>query len=116
MIISAIFKVRNLTKKKLNFLNIILSHAASAFYPSPYDEAAIVIMDGVGEFSTTTIAKGTHSKIEILKEINFPDSIGLLYSAFTYFLGFKVNSDEYKVMGLAPYGDPVYVDLIKKFN
>ena len=101
-------------KKKIKFSEHHLSHAASAFYPSPYDEAAIVIMDGVGEFSTTTIAKGTHSKIEILKEINFPDSIGLLYSAFTYFLGFKVNSDEYKVMGLAPYGDPVYVDLIKK--
>ena len=97
---------------KLKFSEHHFSHAASAFYPSPFEEAAIVTMDGVGEFSTTTIAKGVGTEIIMLEEIRFPDSIGLLYSAFTYFLGFKVNSDEYKVMGLAPYGKPKYVDQI----
>lgn len=81
-----------------------LSHAASAFFPSPYDEAAILTVDGVGEWATTTIGKGSGNRVEILKELNFPHSLGLLYSAFTYYCGFKVNSGEYKLMGLAPYG------------
>lgn len=88
------------------------SHAASAFFPSPYREAAIVTMDGVGEWPTTTIGSGEGTRIKILKEQNFPHSLGLLYSAFTYYLGFTVNSDEYKVMGLAPYGTPRYKDRI----
>jgi len=83
-----------------------LSHAASAFYPSPYKEAAILTVDGVGEWATTTISKGTGNEIVMLKELSFPHSIGLLYSAVTYFCGFRVNSGEYKLMGLAPYGDP----------
>ena len=90
-----------------------VSHAASAFYPSPFTEAAILTMDGVGEWATTTIGKGSGTELCILEQMNYPDSIGLLYSAFTYFCGFKVNSGEYKLMGLAPYGEPVYVDLIK---
>lgn len=90
------------------------SHAASAFYPSPFDEAVILTADGVGEWTTTSVAIGKGNKIEQVKEISFPHSIGLLYSAFTYYLGFKVNCDEYKVMGLAPYGKPVYVDMILK--
>jgi len=81
-----------------------LSHAASAFYPSPFDEAAILTIDGVGEWATTTISKGQGNKITIIKELHFPHSIGLLYSAFTYYCGFRVNSGEYKLMGLAPYG------------
>jgi carbamoyltransferase len=91
-----------------------LSHAASAFYPSPFDKAAILTIDGVGEWATTAYGVGDGNRLELLKEINFPHSIGLLYSAFTYFTGFKVNSGEYKLMGLAPYGEPKYVDLIKK--
>lgn len=83
-----------------------LSHAASAFYPSPFEEAAILTLDGVGEWATTTIAHGSGNQIELLQELAFPHSIGLLYSAFTYYAGFKVNSGEYKLMGLAPYGDP----------
>ncbi len=90
------------------------SHAGSAFYPSPYKESAILTIDGVGEWATTSLAYGDGNKIKILKEINFPHSLGLLYSAFTYYTGFKVNSGEYKVMGLAPYGEPKYVDIIKK--
>ncbi|MBW2510058.1 MAG: carbamoyltransferase [Deltaproteobacteria bacterium] len=90
------------------------SHAASAFFPSPFEEAAILTMDGVGEWATTTIGKGEGNRIELLKEIRFPHSIGMLYSAFTYFTGFRVNSGEYKLMGLAPYGRPVYADLIKE--
>ncbi len=90
------------------------SHAASAFYPSPYEEAAILTIDGVGEWATTSLAYGNGNKIEYLQEINFPHSLGLLYSAFTYYTGFKVNSGEYKVMGLAPYGEPKYVDIIKE--
>lgn len=90
-----------------------VSHAASAFFPSPFEEAAILTMDGVGEWTTTTIGKGNGNKIQILESISYPDSIGLLYSAFTYFCGFKVNFGEYKLMGLAPYGDPIYVNLIK---
>lgn len=90
------------------------SHAASAFFPSPFEEAAILTMDGVGEWATTSIGVGRGNDIEILKELHWPDSLGLLYSAFTYYTGFKVNSGEYKVMGLAPYGKPKYVDLIYK--
>lgn len=90
------------------------SHAASAFYPSPYEEAAILTIDGVGEWATTSLAYGKNNKIVFLKEINFPHSLGLLYSAFTYYTGFKVNSGEYKVMGLAPYGEPNYVDMIRE--
>ncbi len=90
------------------------SHAASAYYPSPFEDAAILTIDGVGEWATTSIAHGTDNKIEFLKEIHFPHSLGLLYSALTYYTGFKVNSGEYKVMGLAPYGEPKYVDLIKE--
>jgi carbamoyltransferase len=89
------------------------SHAASAFYPSPFEQAAIVTMDGVGEWATSSIGVGRGREIELLKELRFPHSIGLLYSAFTYFTGFRVNSGEYKVMGLAPYGAPKYVQTIK---
>jgi len=89
------------------------SHAASAFYPSPFEEAAILTIDGVGEWATSSIGVGRGHEIELLKELRFPDSLGLLYSAFTYYTGFKVNSGEYKVMGLAPYGEPKYVDLIR---
>jgi len=88
------------------------SHAASAFYPSPFEEAAILTMDGVGEWATTSFGTGRGNEIELWREIHWPDSLGLLYSAFTYYTGFKVNSGEYKVMGLAPYGEPKYVDLI----
>jgi len=90
------------------------SHAASAFYPSPFQEAAFLTMDGVGEWTTASYGIGQNSNIDILAEIKFPDSLGLLYSAFTYFTGFKVNSGEYKVMGLAPYGKPIYKDIILK--
>ncbi len=88
------------------------SHAASAFYPSPFDEAAILTVDGVGEWATASFGTGRGNDLELLKELHWPDSLGLLYSAFTYFTGFKVNSGEYKVMGLAPYGEPKYVDII----
>ncbi len=91
---------------KLHFPEHHLSHAASAFYPSPYNEAAILTIDGVGEWATTTISVGNNSNIKIVKELHFPHSLGLLYSAFTYYIGFKVNSGEYKLMGLAPYGNP----------
>src|SRR4029077_9762788 len=94
-----------------------LSHAASAFYPSPFPDAAIVTVDGVGEWATTTIGRGRGKDIEILKELQFPHSVGLLYSAFTYYTGFAVNSGEYKLMGLAPYGNPeskLTVDFKKK--
>lgn len=99
---------------KLLFSEHHLSHAASAFFPSPFDRAAVLTMDGVGEWSTTSLAHGNGNKLEVLREIHFPHSLGLLYSAFTYYTGFKVNSGEYKVMGLAPYGEPRYVDVIKK--
>ena len=98
--------------KKLFFSEHHLSHAASAFFPSPFEEAVVLTADGVGEWATTTVALGKGKSLEIKKEINFPHSIGLLYSAFTYYLGFKVNSGEYKVMGLAPYGKAKYYDVI----
>lgn len=91
-----------------------VSHAAYAFFESPYEDAAIMTVDGVGEWATTTLGVGNGTDIKILKQINYPDSLGLLYSAFTYFCGFKVNSGEYKLMGLAPYGEPKFVDLIKQ--
>ena len=91
-----------------------LSHAASAFFPSPFNEAVILTADGVGEWATTTVAIGRENYLEIKKEIHFPHSLGLLYSAFTYYTGFKVNSGEYKLMGLAPYGSPIYEDKVKK--
>ena len=97
---------------RLLFSEHHLSHAASAFFPSPFSKAAILTMDGVGEWATTSLALGKENKIEILKEIHFPHSIGLLYSAFTYYTGFKVNSGEYKLMGLAPYGEPKYAQQI----
>ena len=90
-------------EKKLMFSEHHFSHAASAFYPSPFKKAIILTADGVGEWATTTVAIGNNNKLEIVKEIHFPHSLGLLYSAFTYFTGFKVNSGEYKLMGLAPY-------------
>ena len=91
-----------------------LSHAASAFFPSPFEEAVILTADGVGEWATTTVAVGAGNDLDIKKEIHFPHSLGLLYSAFTYYTGFKVNSGEYKLMGLAPYGNPIYEDKIRK--
>ena len=97
---------------KINFSEHHYSHAASAFFPSPFKDAVVLTLDGVGEWATTTVAVGRENKLEILKEIHFPHSLGLLYSAFTYYTGFKVNSGEYKVMGLAPYGKPKYKDLI----
>ena len=97
---------------KIYFSEHHFSHAASAFYPSPFNDAAILTLDGVGEWATTTVARGENEKLEISKEIHFPHSIGLLYSAFTYYTGFKVNSGEYKVMGLAPYGEPKFKKLI----
>jgi carbamoyltransferase len=98
--------------KQLLFSEHHLSHAASAFYPSPFEEAAVLTMDGVGEWSATSLALGRGKDLKVLKEMHFPHSIGLLYSAFTYYLGFKVNSGEYKVMGLAPYGEPKYAQKI----
>ena len=100
--------------EKLLFSEHHLSHAASAYYPSPFDSAAVLTLDGVGEWTTTSLAVGKKRNLSVLKEIHFPHSIGLLYSAFTYYTGFKVNSGEYKVMGLAPYGKPIYADLIKE--
>ncbi|MDB3886240.1 carbamoyltransferase [Candidatus Pelagibacter sp.] len=91
-----------------------LSHAASAFFPSPFDEAIVLTADGVGEWATTTVAIGKENKLDIIKEIHFPHSLGLLYSSFTYYTGFKVNSGEYKLMGLAPYGKPIFEDKIKQ--
>ena len=99
--------------KKIYFSDHHLSHAASAFFPSPFEEAVVLTADGVGEWATTTVAIGKGNNLEIKKEIHFPHSLGLLYSAFTYYTGFKVNSGEYKLMGLAPYGSPIYEDKIK---
>jgi len=98
--------------EKLLFSEHHYSHAASAFFPSPFEEAVVLTLDGVGEWATTTVAIGKGSELNIVKEIHFPHSLGLLYSAFTYYLGFKVNSGEYKVMGLAPYGEPRFRDII----
>ena len=101
-------------KDRLLFSEHHLSHAASAFYPSPFKRAAVLTLDGVGEWTTTSLAVGKDRNLKVIKEIHFPHSLGLLYSAFTYYTGFKVNSGEYKVMGLAPYGKPKYVKLIKE--
>ena len=101
-----------INEEKLCFSEHHLSHAASAFYPSPFEEAIVLTADGVGEWATTTVAIGKKNKLEIKKELHFPHSLGLLYSAFTYYAGFKVNGGEYKLMGLAPYGKPIYQDLI----
>lgn len=112
--------MKELIKKELNYQGKIIfpehheSHAASAFFPSPFNEAAILTMDGVGEWTTTSFGIGKDNKIELIADIKFPHSLGLLYSAFTYYTGFKVNSGEYKIMGLAPYGEPKYKDLILK--
>ena len=100
--------------KNIFFSDHHLSHAASAYFPSPFDEAVILTADGVGEWATTTVAVGNGNKLDIKKEIHFPHSLGLLYSAFTYYTGFKVNSGEYKLMGLAPYGDPIFEKKIKQ--
>jgi|TARA_B100000959_G_scaffold205442_1_gene215354 carbamoyltransferase len=100
--------------KNIYFSDHHLSHAASAFFPSPFEEAVILTADGVGEWATTTVAVGRGNKLDIKKEIQFPHSLGLLYSAFTYYTGFKVNSGEYKLMGLAPYGKPIFQDKIRK--
>jgi carbamoyltransferase len=100
--------------ERLLFSEHHLSHAASAFYPSPFDDAAVLTIDGVGEWTTTSWAVGSGKELKIIKEMHFPHSLGLLYSAFTYYTGFKVNSGEYKVMGLAPYGTPIYAELIKE--
>ena len=100
--------------KNIFFSDHHLSHAASAFFPSPFEEAIILTADGVGEWATTTVAIGKNNNLEIQKEIHFPHSLGLLYSAFTYYTGFKVNSGEYKLMGLAPYGNPIYEDKVKQ--
>jgi len=110
---------RTAIRRRLGYQGEILftthhqSHAAAAFFPSPFDEAAIITLDGVGEWATSTYGIGRGNRVEILKQINFPHSLGLLYSAFTYFTGFKVNSGEYKLMGLAPYGEPKYVERIR---
>jgi carbamoyltransferase len=112
--------LKDLIREKLQFSGEIIfpehheSHAASAFFPSPYQEAAVLTIDGVGEWATTTVGVGQGNQIQLLEEIRFPHSLGLLYSAFTYYTGFRVNSGEYKLMGLAPYGEPVYADLIRK--
>lgn len=105
-------KYQNFKSEQLMFAEHHYSHAASAFYPSPFEKAVVLTLDGVGEWATSAVAIGQGNKLEIVKELNFPHSLGLLYSAFTYYLGFKVNSGEYKVMGLAPYGEAKYKDLI----
>jgi carbamoyltransferase len=113
MLIKEIKKIdNNFNTDKLMFAEHHFSHAASAFYPSPFEEAVVLTLDGVGEWATTSVAIGKGNELNIVKEIHFPHSLGLLYSAFTYYTGFKVNSGEYKVMGLAPYGKPKYKDLI----
>ncbi len=101
-------------RDRLLFSEHHLSHAASAFFPSPFERAAVLTLDGVGEWTTTSLALGNGNELKVQKEIHFPHSLGLLYSAFTYYTGFKVNSGEYKVMGLAPYGEPEFADLIKE--
>lgn len=118
---SALIKELNITldpninwRERLLFSEHHLSHAASAFYPSPFKKSAVLTLDGVGEWTTTSLAVGDGKDLKVVKEIHFPHSLGLLYSAFTYYTGFKVNSGEYKVMGLAPYGQPTYADLIRE--
>ena len=112
--------LKDLIRKELDYEGEIIftdhheSHAASAFYPSPFNEAAIMTMDGVGEWTTASFGTGRGNTLSLHSEIKFPHSLGLLYSAFTYYVGFRVNSGEYKLMGLAPYGEPKYADLIKK--
>ena len=112
--------MKDIIKKELGFTGEVIfpehheSHAASAFFPSPFKEAAIITLDGVGEWTTTSWGVGRENKVTLKSEIRFPHSLGLLYSAFTYYVGFRVNSGEYKLMGLAPYGEPKYTDLIKK--
>lgn len=101
-------------KKRIVFCDHHASHAASAFYPSPFDQAAVLCIDGVGEWSTATFGIGKGNHLELKKQLRFPNSLGLLYSAFTYYTGFKINSGEYKLMGLAPYGQPKYADIIRK--
>lgn len=114
------FFTRQLLRREVRYKGNILftthhqAHAAAAFFPSPFESAAILTLDGVGEWATSTYGIGEGNRVRILKQINFPHSVGLLYSAFTYFTGFKVNSGEYKLMGLAPYGRPTYVDLIRE--
>jgi carbamoyltransferase len=111
--LEAALKGLGYTPKAIKFAEHHISHAASAFYPSPYQEAAIITVDGVGEWTTTSVGVGEGNSVKLILEHRFPHSLGLLYSAFTYFTGFKVNSGEYKLMGLAPYGEPVYADIIK---
>ncbi len=112
LITSQLKKIDEKFNKNIEFSEHHLSHAASAFFPSPFEKAIILTIDGVGEWATTTISIGDKNEINTLEEIHYPHSVGLLYSAFTYYLGFKVNSGEYKVMGLAPYGKPKYAELI----
>ena len=109
-LLKVIFKTYN--KKNIFFSKYHYSHAASAFYASPFKKAVVVTFDGVGEWETTSIYLGNENKLQPVKVINYPNSLGLLYSAFTFFCGFKVNSGEYKIMGLAPYGNPIYKELI----
>ena len=117
LIVRNLFSIEknNLIKDKIFFTDHHHSHAASAFYPSPFKESIVLTMDGVGEWTTTSVYLGKNNFLKLKKEINFPHSLGLLYSAFTYFLGFKVNDGEYKVMGLAPYGEPKYCETIKNY-
>ncbi len=110
--LAALGEEKKALEPKMVFSEHHLSHAASAFFPSPFDDAVVLTMDGVGEWATTSLAYGSGNRLDVHKEIHFPHSIGLLYSAFTYYTGFKVNSGEYKVMGLAPYGEPAYVQKI----
>ena len=116
MIYDGLKEVGEYQKKniKLLFPEHHLSHSASAFFPSPFEEAAILTMDGVGEWATASMGVGRGNQLSLHKTLSFPHSLGLLYSAFTYYTGFKVNSGEYKLMGLAPYGEPRYVDEILK--
>ena len=106
--------IKNINLMKISFFRSSLKPCSQCFFPSPFDEAIVLTADGVGEWATTTVAIGRGNDLKIKKEIHFPHSLGLLYSAFTYYTGFKVNSGEYKLMGLAPYGKPIYVEKIKK--
>ena len=112
IIYNSLLKINQKCDKKIYFVDHHISHAQGQFFPSNFDESVILTMDGVGEKSTTTIGYGKNNKIQLHENIEFPDSLGLLYSAFTFYLGFKVNSGEYKLMGLAPYGEAKYKDLI----